>query len=125
MELIKINIAKDFSKTPGSRYEKEGKFSGELFRKTIFAPAVLKAIENDNKIEINLDGTAGYGTSFLEEIFGGLIRVNKIPYKELKKRLTIISTEEDYLLEDIEADLLDAKKYRKLVCSKSNKAMWF
>lgn len=109
MGLIKINLAEDFSKTPGSRYEKEGKFSGELFRKTIFAPAMEKAIKNDDNIEINLDGTAGYGTSFLEEIFGGLIRENKISYIELKKRLKIISEEEDYLLEDIEADMLDAK----------------
>ncbi|MBU2949709.1 STAS-like domain-containing protein [Tamlana agarivorans] len=109
MELIKINLAKDFSKTPGSRYEKEGKFSGELFRKTILAPAIKEAIKNNNKVEINLDGTAGYGTSFLEEIFGGLIREDKISYVELKKRLSIISEEEDYLLEDIEADMLDAK----------------
>lgn len=109
-QLIKINIANDYSKTPGSRYEKEGKYSGEVFRKTIFAPAMKEAIENDLNLEINLDGTAGYGTSFLEEIFGGLIREDNIPYNEIKNRVSIISLEEDYLIEDIENDLLDAKE---------------
>lgn len=113
MGLIKINIAEDYSKTPGSRYEKEGKYSGEIFRERILAPKIKDAIKNDNKIEINLDGTAGYGTSFLEEIFGGLIRVDNISYDEIKKRLTIISLEEDYLLDDIEQDLLDAKNEKE------------
>ena len=111
MESINISISKDYTITPGPRYEKEGKFSGELFRKNVLADKIRRAIQNNEIVQINLDGTAGYGTSFLEEIFGGLIRENGFKYENLKKVLKIISSEEPYLLEDIENDLLDAKEY--------------
>ncbi|HEX8268873.1 MAG TPA: STAS-like domain-containing protein [Flavobacterium sp.] len=109
MDRIIINIAHEYTRTPGPRYEKEGKFSGEVFRKNYFVPKIKKAIEEDKMIEVNLDGTSGYGTSFIEEIFGGLIREDKINYTELKRRLHIVSKEEEYLIDDIEQDMLDAK----------------
>jgi len=65
-----INIAADFSKFPGGRFLTDGKYSGERFREEFLVPA-LKAHE---KIEVELDGTLGYGSSFLEEAFGGLVR---------------------------------------------------
>lgn len=101
MDRVIVKIAKDYTKTPGPRYEIEGSFSGEVFRKTIFTDIIRGAIKDNKKIIVDLDGTVGYGTSFLEEIFGGLIRDDKIPYDELIKRLTIISVEEPYLVDDI------------------------
>lgn len=109
MESIKIIIGKDYSFTPGPRYEKEGAHSGEIFRKEILAPLFKQAISKKIKIVVNLDGTEGYGTSFLEESFGGLIRVEKIDYEIINKYLVLISNEEEYLLEDIEKYLIDAK----------------
>ena len=38
-------------------------------------------MQDGGKIIINLDGTAGYATSFLEEAFGGLVR-------DLKRRIS-------------------------------------
>ncbi|PMC56440.1 DUF4325 domain-containing protein [Haemophilus parainfluenzae] len=61
---------KDFSQYPGPRYIKDGKASGEEFRDTILIPAIRK----DPSLILNLDGTEGYGSSFLEETFGGAIR---------------------------------------------------
>lgn len=110
MKKITINIAKDFSKYPGPRYIVEGDFSGELFRRDFLAPAIKKAIQNNESVEVVLDGTSGFGTSFIEEVFGGLIREDKILYEEIKKRVHIISNEEDYLLDDIKQYLLQAKK---------------
>lgn len=110
MEPIKIKIAKDFSTSPGPRYEIEGEWSGEVFRKTILYPQMKSAIENGTKIIVDLDGTAGYGTSFLEEAFGGLIREEKIPFEVINNKLTLISEEETYLIDDINNYLLDAKK---------------
>lgn len=66
----KINVAEDFSRYPAGRYEDDGTYSGEVFRKNLLIPS----LESREKILILLDGTRGYGSSFLEEAFGGLVR---------------------------------------------------
>lgn len=108
MESIEIKIARDFSYAPGPRYIEEGKNSGEKFRQEHLAAAFQKAIFEDKKVIVDLDGTDGYGTSFLEESFGGLIRNDGIPYDEIIKRLEIISKEEEYLKDDVYEYLKDA-----------------
>lgn len=107
---MKISIAQKFTRTPGPRYIKEGKFSGELFRKTILKDIVSEAITKNEELTIVLDGAAGYGTSFLEEAFGGLIREDKIPYNDLKRVLVFVTKEEPYLEDDINEYLEDAAK---------------
>jgi len=65
-----IALAREFSKFPGGRYRSKGVFSGEEFRDEFLIPA-LKA---EKLVVVQLDGTEGYGSSFLEEAFGGLVR---------------------------------------------------
>ncbi|MDE0471424.1 MAG: STAS-like domain-containing protein [Ekhidna sp.] len=108
MESIEIKIATDFNYTPGPRYIEEGKNSGEQFRREILANAFKTAIAKNKKVIIDLDGTDGYGTSFLEESFGGLIRNDKIDYNEIINRLEIISNEEEYIKEDVYEYIEDA-----------------
>ena len=97
---MKINIAVDFSRIPGARYPEEGDFSGQEFRQTILLPKLQEAIKKQEKLKINLDGTAGLGTSFLEESFGGLIRVDKLAVESLESTLDFISEEDpDYITE--------------------------
>lgn len=97
---MKINIAVDFSRIPGARYPEEGDFSGQEFRQTILLPKLQEAIKKKEMVTINLDGTAGLGTSFLEESFGGLIRVDKFDIESLKNTLEFISEEDpDYITE--------------------------
>ncbi|MEM9522890.1 MAG: STAS-like domain-containing protein [Pseudomonadota bacterium] len=85
-----VNIAEDFSKVPAGRYHpKDGNRTGERFRNE-FLEKLLRA--NDDKITVNLDGAVGYPSSFLEEAFGGLVRVG-FPYETLKARLQITTTE--------------------------------
>jgi len=103
-----ISVRDDFSFTPGPRYKIEGDYSGEEFRKLVLAPAVKNAIERSVQLNIVLDGTAGYGTSFLEESFGGLIREDGFEYKKLISIFTYQSNEEPELVEDINQYLLDA-----------------
>lgn len=110
---IHLNVGNDFSKTPGPREIWEGDFSGELFRNTCLGPAIKDAIENDAILHIDLDGTAGYGTSFLEESFGGLIRHNNYTYSQIMPHLNFKSDEEPYLIEDILEYLRDADQERK------------
>lgn len=103
-------IASEFTKTPGPRYICEGEYSGELFRVEHLAPEFSKAVTEGYVLVVDLDGTAGYGTSFLEEAFGGLIRNNKYSIAQLEIHLDFISTEEPYLLDDIKGDIYDASK---------------
>lgn len=106
MENIKISIKSDLSLTPGSRYIKEGNYSGEYFRKKILEPKFREALEKNMHLEIDLDGTFGYGTSFLEEAFGGLARTFKTV--DLNNFLILISEEEPYLIDDIKKYIKEA-----------------
>lgn len=104
----KLSVRDDFSFTPGSRYVGEGEFSGEEFRRNHLKPAIELAIRDNFKLLIELDGTAGYGTSFLEEAFGGLIREDRIGYEAINTHIELVSLEEPYLIEDINQYLSDA-----------------
>ena len=97
---MKISIAKDFSTIPGARFPEEGDFSGQDFRTKILCPALKKAISENEVLTIVLDGTAGLGTSFLEESFGGLIRNDRFSLDILQKYINIVSEEDpDYIAE--------------------------
>jgi hypothetical protein len=92
--MITIKISKDFRYAPGPRLIREGINSGQEFREKILRDAVRKAIANNEKLVVDLDGTAGYGRSFLEEAFGGLIREDRIPYADIVRVLTIVSNDQ-------------------------------
>ncbi|MBR0041777.1 MAG: STAS-like domain-containing protein [Bacteroides sp.] len=70
----RINIAKDFSPILGGRFIKLGPHSGEEFYNTLLKDAYLKAIEEGTQLIIELDGTKGYPSSFLDASFGELAR---------------------------------------------------
>jgi hypothetical protein len=106
---LSLVVAKEFTSTPGSRYKIEGDFSGELFRQSVLKPKLKQAIDENAKLFIDLDGTAGYGTSFLEEAFGGLIRENGYDYQTIIDHIEFKSEEEEYLIEDIYEYLKDAQ----------------
>jgi hypothetical protein len=99
MSTRRISIAKDFSTMPGARYRRNGKFSGEEFLETKLEP--LFKDSSVSKIVIELDGTEGYATSFLEESFGGLARRHGID--PVLKRLEFISLEDEDLISEIQS----------------------
>lgn len=80
-----ISVANDFSRYPGGRFEKNGKWSGEEFRKKFLKPAM----EKNEPFIVDLNGVRGYPPSFLEEAFGGLIR-DGFSLDEIKSRMKII-----------------------------------
>lgn len=97
---VELNISKEFSKYPGPRFKNEGNYSGEDFRENFLEKKFEEALNSDSILIVNLDGGAGYGTSFLEESFGGLVR----KYKDIglvKSNIKFISKEEPYLIDDI------------------------
>lgn len=70
-----IVIASQFSVYPGGRVDDDGPHNGTKFRTQFIIPALECAIQNDDSVTIDFDGTRGYGSSFLDEAFGGLIRL--------------------------------------------------
>lgn len=82
----KINVAKDYSVFPGGRFPADGPFSAQEFRDNFLLPPLIA----DQTLEIELDGTRGYGSSFLEEAFGGLARLG-IPCQKLLSNIELIS----------------------------------
>ena len=104
-----INIAKEYTLTPGARYKKDGAFSGEDFREKYLEP--LFASGDKSQITINLDGTMGYATSFLEESFGGLVRKfgDKYTNQEIFNRFIFISDEEPACVNEIKQYILEAR----------------
>ena len=90
---MKIDIAVNFSPKPFGRDDDDGKFSGKRFRED----KLLDAFNQTNDIiTVYLDGvTRGYGSSFLEESFAGLLR-NGINYETVKSRLKIDTSDKGY-----------------------------
>jgi hypothetical protein len=65
-----IDLSKDFSRHPAGRYRSDGPYTGEQFREEFLEPSLGK----NEYVIVELDGARGYGSSFLEEAFGGLVR---------------------------------------------------
>ncbi len=91
MSEIKIDIATAFSRFPGGRVKTDGPFSGEAFREDVLLPA----LNNYDRVLVKIDGVMGYGSSFLEECFGGLVRSGK-SHDFLKQRLVIVYDDSAY-----------------------------
>jgi len=103
----RIEVSKQFSRFPAGRYYSDGPFSGQRFREEILVPA-LRA-EADGKIYVILDGLMGYGSSFLEEAFGGLVRVHGFTAKELEKRIEIVCESDKSIIADVREHILKAR----------------
>ena len=68
--MVSINIAKDFTTTPGARIYQDGPFSGQEFYEKLLKEKFIEAQKKDEKLEVILDGVEGYTSSFLNEAFG-------------------------------------------------------
>lgn len=101
MEDKRINIATDFTPYPGGRYPDGKNNSGQELRESLLWPELEKAINGGYKLIIILDGGAGFGSSFLDEAFGGLVRVHHVDKNVLKGKLIFISKEDPYCEEEI------------------------
>lgn len=62
----------DFTEYPGPRYDNQGPESGEKFYVEKLNPLFNKCYSEDKLLVVNLDGTAGFASSFLDEAFGQL-----------------------------------------------------
>ncbi|MEO8649175.1 MAG: STAS-like domain-containing protein [Acidobacteriota bacterium] len=102
----RIRVAKDFSEVPGPRNRDEGPNSGQQFLEELLAPAFKNALDAKADLWIDLDGTEGYATSFLESAFGGLAR--RYSPETVLSILRFKSDEEPYLVEEIRTYIREA-----------------
>jgi hypothetical protein len=108
IQRIELNVATEFSTLPGPRKRVEGNDSGEQFLEELLRPRFLEALDGGTPLHVNLDGAAGYPTSFLEEAFGGLAR--EFGSKKVEENLDVTCTDEPYLREQIFRYIRHAEK---------------
>lgn len=87
MKTRRINFAKEFSDCPGGRYRRYGPYSGEAFREDILVPA----LEENDKVVLEMNGVIGFPASFLDEAFG--ILAEKVGPEAMNRKLEILLTD--------------------------------
>ncbi len=87
---VEIEIAKEYSAYPAGRDDADGPFNGSRFRRDFLLPRYRLAVENGVDLVVSLDGVMSFGSSFLEEAFGGLVRKESVKKDDLKNRLKIV-----------------------------------
>jgi len=83
-----INIANDFSFFPSGRTKQDGPNSGERFREGFLIPAII----NNKNVIVELDGTLGLASSFLEEAFQNI-------FNEYDANIELVTSDQSLVLE--------------------------
>jgi hypothetical protein len=96
--MIEIHLAADFSRYLGGRYRTDGPWSGQQFRDDMLVPRFDEAHAQGAKLVIVLEGLAAVPSSFLEEAFGGLLRVREnLSLGDVESTLEITAAEPELL----------------------------
>lgn len=107
MNTVTVDM-KSFSRAPFGRYAGDGTVNGEAFRKRfLLEPFSNPAVD---RVVVKLDSVAPgyeYGSSFLEEAFGGLVRVERLRGEDVLRKLEVDTKNTDYVME-IKSYILDA-----------------
>ncbi len=85
MKIKVIHVASQVSKFPAGRYKWHGLGSGQHL-----CDLIVKALRDRRygRVFIDFEGTAGAGSSFIDEAFGGLIREGGFSLNDLNARLS-------------------------------------
>jgi hypothetical protein len=100
----------EFTRTPGPRKRIEGHGSGEEFLETYLLPRFLEARKLGSTLHVDLNGAAGFPTSFLEEAFGGLAR--KFGSKVVEATVTVSCEDEPYVEDEVRRYVREATRSR-------------
>lgn len=101
--MVVVNIAKDFTRYPSGRYSKNGNSSGEELRRRFLEQPLLQG----EVVRVEFDGTIGYGSSFLEEAFGGVVRSTGKSAEYILNHLELHSMD-DSIIEEVRQYIEDA-----------------
>ena len=95
--VLEFNIGKQFSRDPAGRYYADGDGSGEKFRENYLKPRYEQALSEDSILVIVLDDDVEtYGSSFLSEGFGGMVKKGYAQPDDLLKRLDFKYSNPDF-----------------------------
>lgn len=106
--MITINIAHEFTQTPGARYYTDGPKSGEEFYDVMLKKSFLQSVEQGVKLKVILDGTDGYASSFLNEAFSLL--GNEFGAEKVWDNLIIISEEVPKYIDKVKKSVYEKRK---------------
>ena len=98
MDMKQILKVSDWSTCPGGRSRKDGPGSAEEFYEDVLLPKFRTAVGASEVLTVDMDGTAGYAGSWIDEVFGRLGYENNL---DMVKYLQIRSAEEPWLEDDI------------------------
>ncbi len=89
-----IDVANQFNTYPVGRTAEDSTFNGEKFRNELLVPELKRAnsAHPKQKVIVDIDGVRSFGSSFLEEAFGGLVRKGFYTRSELDSLLEIRCT---------------------------------
>lgn len=100
---IVINVAEDFSDLPIGRKIHErfmcepNMLSGEAFKRNLLIPA----LKTGKPVIIDMSNVYGFGSSWLNEVFGGLHEDMDSTKQELTKRIDILCIDDKMTLSSI------------------------
>lgn len=106
--MITINIAREFTQTPGARYYTDGPKSGEEFYDLLLKKCFVQSVEQGVKLKVILDGTDGYASSFLNEAFSLL--GNEFGAEKVWDNLIIISEEVPKYIDKVKKSVYEKRK---------------
>jgi hypothetical protein len=101
-----IKVFKDFYDELIGRFPTDSDYNGERFRNEYLVPA----LRDFDKVIVDFDGVEGYGSSFLDEAFGGLIHACNLSKADVLSRLSLVSDEDKSLIEEI-LDYINKAEY--------------
>ena len=98
---MKLSVARDYSEFTGMRYCKISEHSGEDFYHRFLNEKFAEAFENDELVELDIDGTKdGVGPSFLDESIGNL--VYDFTLEVIKQKFKVVTADQTHWLEMIQ-----------------------
>ena len=109
-----LKILKDFTEYPGLRHCSISDNSGEEFYHRVLNKAFKEAYEQNEKLIVDLDDTAGYAPSFLDEAFGNL--VFDFSREIVSKNLELISNQEPLWKDMIKNETFNQWEERRILC---------
>jgi hypothetical protein len=92
---------RDYSATPGGRTVAHGAWPANVWREVVLAPVLETARRRGELLIVDLDGTTGIAHCFLDEAFGGLVRVNGLDVWTVLGLVVVRALREPYLADDV------------------------
>lgn len=90
---VTYKFSQEYTKYPGGRLRKDGPYSGEAFREDVLLPLLASC----QRLELDLTGAYGFGSSFLDEAFGEVGK--RLGISACRSRLSFLADDDPTLVD--------------------------